>query len=47
MTAWVEQQIAASDYIHFSIGGARKISTLLYAAFISEYNNYLNFTAIK
>ena len=47
MVAWVEQQIAATDYIHFSSGGARKMSTLLYSALINEYNNYLNFTSIK
>lgn len=41
MVSWVEQKIAATDYIHFSPGGARKIATLLYSALINDYNNYL------
>ncbi len=41
MAGWVEQKLAATDYIHFSPQGARKIATLLYAALISSYNEYL------
>lgn len=41
MPSWVEQNLAASDYIHFSPQGARKIATLFYASLITEYNNYL------
>lgn len=41
MAAWVEQKLAATDYIHFSPQGARKIATLLYSALIKEYNTYL------
>ncbi len=41
MPTWVEQKIAATDYIHFSPQGARKIATLFYASLITEYNNYL------
>ncbi len=41
MVAWVEQKLAASDYIHFSPQGARKISALLYAAIMNEYTNFL------
>lgn len=41
MAGWVEQKLAATDYIHFSPQGARKIATLLYSALIQEYNNYL------
>jgi lysophospholipase L1-like esterase len=37
----VEQKLAASDYIHFSPQGARKMATLLYASLIKEYNIYL------
>lgn len=42
MPIWVEQKMAATDYIHFSPQGARKIATLFYTALIKEYNNYLN-----
>lgn len=41
METWVEQKLAASDYIHFSPQGARKMATLLYASLIKEYNLYL------
>jgi lysophospholipase L1-like esterase len=42
MVAWVEQGIAAKDYIHFSPAGARKIATLLYSSLINDYNAYKN-----
>ncbi len=41
MVTWVEQKLAASDYIHFSPQGARKMATLLYAALLNDYNAYL------
>lgn len=41
MVTWVEQGIAAKDYIHFSSGGARKIAVLLYSSLMNDYNNYL------
>ena len=41
MPTWVEQKIAATDYIHFSPQGARKIATLFYASLINEYSNYI------
>jgi lysophospholipase L1-like esterase len=41
MASWVDQKLAATDYIHFSPQGARKIATLFYSALISEYNAYL------
>lgn len=41
MESWVEQKLAASDYIHFSPQGARKMATLFYASLIKEYNLYL------
>jgi lysophospholipase L1-like esterase len=41
MPVWVEEKIAATDYIHFSPQGARKIATLFYASLINEYNLYL------
>lgn len=41
MPVWVDERMAAKDYIHFSPQGARKISTLLYAEIIKEYNAYL------
>lgn len=41
METWVDQKLAASDYIHFSPQGARKMATLLYASLIKEYNLYL------
>ncbi len=40
MVSWVDQKIAATDYIHFSPAGARKIATLLYSALINDYNAY-------
>lgn len=41
MPTWVDQKLAATDYIHFSPQGARKIATLLYSALINDYNSYL------
>ncbi|MBA3664296.1 MAG: hypothetical protein H0W61_08825 [Bacteroidetes bacterium] len=41
MASWVDQKLAATDYIHFSPQGARKIATLFYSALITEYNSYL------
>ncbi|MFI5171432.1 MAG: GDSL-type esterase/lipase family protein [Chitinophagales bacterium] len=41
MLSWVEAEIAATDYIHFSPAGARKIAILLYQAIIKDYNNYV------
>lgn len=41
MLSWVEQGIAATDYIHFSPAGARKIAVLLYSAIISDYNLFI------
>lgn len=41
MASWVDQKLAANDYIHFSPQGARKIATLFYSALIAEYNSYL------
>lgn len=41
MASWVDQKLAARDYIHFSPQGARKIATLFYSALISEYNTYI------
>ncbi len=41
MSAWVDQKLAASDYIHFSPQGARKMATMLYSAIINDYNEFL------
>lgn len=41
MVSWVDQGIAATDYIHFSPAGARKIAVLLYSALMNDYNNYI------
>ena len=41
MAAWVEKNLAASDYTHFSPQGARKMAMMLYAALINEYNAFL------
>ncbi|MDO9001297.1 MAG: GDSL-type esterase/lipase family protein [Bacteroidota bacterium] len=41
MPVWVDQKLAATDYIHFSPQGARKMATLLYSALINDYNSYL------
>lgn len=40
MVSWVDEKLAAKDYIHFSPQGARKIATLLYSSLISNYNRY-------
>ena len=40
MVTWVEEGVAAKDYIHFSSGGARKIAVLLYTSLINDYNSY-------
>jgi len=41
MPAWVEANLAAKDYIHFSSEGAVIIANMLYNAIIYEYNNYV------
>jgi len=41
MVSWVEQGIAATDYIHFSPAGARKIAVLLYSALMNDYNKFI------
>jgi lysophospholipase L1-like esterase len=41
MVSWVDQGIAATDYIHFSPAGARKIAVLLYSALMNDYNNFI------
>jgi lysophospholipase L1-like esterase len=41
MSSWVDEKLAATDYIHFSPQGARKIATLLYSSLIANYNNYI------
>ena len=41
MLSWVDQGIAATDYIHFSPAGARKIAVLLYSALMSDYNTFV------
>lgn len=41
MVTWVEQGVAAKDYIHFSSGGARKIAVLLYTSLMNDYNDYV------
>lgn len=41
MLSWVDQGIAATDYIHFSPAGARKIAVLLYSAIMNDYNNFI------
>lgn len=41
MSSWVDEKLAATDYIHFSPQGARKIATLLYSSLIANYNNYV------
>ena len=41
MISWVDQGIAATDYIHFSPAGARKIAVLLYSAIMSDYNSFI------
>lgn len=40
MVTWVEQGIAAKDYIHFSSEGARKIAVLLYSSLMSDFKEY-------
>jgi lysophospholipase L1-like esterase len=40
MSSWVDEKLAAADYIHFSPKGARKVSALLHAALINAYKDY-------
>jgi lysophospholipase L1-like esterase len=40
MPSWVNEGLARSDYVHFSIKGARVIAKMFYAALIAEYNKY-------
>lgn len=40
MYAWVENQLAGKDYIHFTNKGAQKASQLFYDAFIDAYNTW-------
>jgi lysophospholipase L1-like esterase len=42
MQSWVEEKLAATDYIHFSPQGARKIAALFYAELMKEYKKYLD-----
>jgi len=41
MLSWVDQGIAATDYIHFSPAGARKIAVLFYSAIMNDYNLFI------
>ncbi len=40
MPVWVEQNLAAPDYTHFSPQGARKMAIMLYTALINEFNSW-------
>ena len=40
MVTWVEEGIAAKDYVHFSSEGARKIAVLLYSSLMNDYRAY-------
>jgi len=40
MPAWVEEKLAAPDYIHFSPQGARKVAALLHGALINAYKDF-------
>ena len=42
MPSWVEQGLAANDYIHFSNGGAKFASQMFYDAFIAEFAKWRN-----
>lgn len=41
MPAWVEQNLAAQDYIHFSNAGAKIASQFFYEALIAEYGKWV------
>jgi len=40
MFAWVENNLAGKDYVHFTTKGSKKASQLFYDAFIDAYNNW-------
>lgn len=40
MPVWVQENLAAKDYIHFSPAGARKIASLIYYSLIKDYMEY-------
>ncbi|MCC6721204.1 MAG: hypothetical protein IT243_03315 [Bacteroidia bacterium] len=41
MSSWVENNLAAKDFTHFSTKGARYVSEMLYNAIIDEYQKFL------
>lgn len=46
MSSWVENNLAAKDFTHFSTKGARYVSEMLYNALIDEYQKYLKANVI-
>lgn len=40
MYAWVENQLAGQDYVHFTTKGAKKASQMFYDALIDAYNKW-------
>ncbi len=40
MVGWVENNLAGSDYVHFSPGGAKKIAKTFVASFLEDYEAY-------
>ena len=40
MPAWVNEKLAAPDYIHFTPQGARKVALLLHGALINAYRDF-------
>ena len=42
MVAWVENDLAANDYIHFSVKGAKIAAQKFYDAFMAAYTKIMN-----
>jgi len=40
MPAWVNEKLAAPDYIHFTPQGARKVALLLHGSLINAYRDF-------
>ncbi len=40
MPIWVQEKLAAKDYIHFSPQGARRMASIIYYSLMKDYSEY-------
>lgn len=45
MVIWVEENMAAKDYIHFTPSSARKMAALIYYSLMKDYIDYIENSA--